>query len=68
MVLIFSMIFIDVATTETQMYNLGVNYDIDIANECGTPPLLPLYLSKNDDTLIFANYEDDRAIIYNRRD
>ena len=35
--------------------------------ECG-PPLLPLYLSTDGDTLILANSEDDRAIIYNRRD
>jgi len=35
--------------------------------ECG-PPLLPLYLSTDGDTLILANSEDDRAIIYNWRD
>ncbi|AES75691.1 putative F-box domain-containing protein [Medicago truncatula] len=54
-----------------EMYNLTINYDTDFDAEfiesC-TPPLLPLYLSKNDDTLILANYEDDRAIIYNLRD
>ncbi|CAL5192174.1 unnamed protein product [Lathyrus oleraceus] len=29
---------------------------------------LPLHLSKNGDTLVLANCEDDRAVIYNRRD
>ena len=54
-----------------EMYNIPINYDMNFDAEfieCCTPPLLPLYLSKNDDTLILANYEDDRAIIYNRRD
>ncbi|XP_045793459.1 F-box/kelch-repeat protein At3g23880-like [Trifolium pratense] len=46
-----------------------IYHDLDFngCSQFGTP-LLPLYLSKNGDTLILANYEDDRAIIYNRRD
>ncbi|CAL5192167.1 unnamed protein product [Lathyrus oleraceus] len=31
-------------------------------------PLLPLYVSKNGDTLILASSEDDQAVIYNERE
>ncbi|CAL5192172.1 unnamed protein product [Lathyrus oleraceus] len=52
---------------DIQMHNPR---SLDINKSCskiGTP-LLPLYVSKNGDTLILANSEDDRAVIYNERE
>ncbi|CAK8541815.1 unnamed protein product [Lathyrus sativus] len=56
----------------TQLFRieyLKIYHDLNfyVGREFGTP-LLPLHLSMNGDTLILANCEDDRAIIYNRRD
>ncbi|KAL5058086.1 hypothetical protein RYX36_029690 [Vicia faba] len=56
----------------TQLFRieyLKIYHDLNFykGSEFGTP-LLPLHLSKNGDTLILANYKDDRAIIYNQRD
>ncbi|XP_058761272.1 F-box/kelch-repeat protein At3g23880-like [Vicia villosa] len=56
----------------TQLFRieyLKIYHDFNLykGSEFGTP-LLPLHLSRNGDTLILANCEDDRAIIYNRRD
>jgi hypothetical protein len=44
--------------------NMGLNAEIF---DCNTP-LFPLHLSKNGDTLILANGDDNHAIIYNGRD
>jgi F-box interacting protein len=44
--------------------NMGLNAGIF---DCNTP-LFPLHLSKNGDTLILANGDDNHAIIYNGRD
>ncbi|XP_058761271.1 uncharacterized protein LOC131634632 [Vicia villosa] len=56
----------------TQLFRieyLKIYHDLNFykGSEFGTP-LLPLHLSKNGDTLILENCEDDRAIIYNQRD
>jgi len=52
-----------------QMHNIPIKDDWDLLGymTCDTP-LLPLYLSKNGDTLILTNDKDKRVIIYNRRD
>ncbi|CAL5192165.1 unnamed protein product [Lathyrus oleraceus] len=52
---------------DIQIHNLHHNIDIISPIKFGTP-LFPLYLSKNGDTLILANYEEDQAVIYNQRE
>ena len=52
-----------------QMHNLPINDNLDLLGymECNIP-LLPLYLSKNGDTLILTNDEEEGVIIYNQKD
>ncbi|GAU40139.1 hypothetical protein TSUD_163080 [Trifolium subterraneum] len=58
---------IDYFILQMNILPLVINMEFLSYIDCNTP-LLPLYLSKNGDTLILANYEDDQAIIYNGRD
>jgi hypothetical protein len=48
---------------DLQMHNLPI--DVHYLDES---PLVPLYISKNGDTVILTNEEDDAAIIYNQRE
>jgi hypothetical protein len=52
-----------------QLHNLSISNDMDLFRymECKIP-LLPLYVSKNGDTLILTSDEEKGVIIYNRRD
>ncbi|GAU40144.1 hypothetical protein TSUD_163140 [Trifolium subterraneum] len=51
-----------------QMYDLPGKHDTSAYILGYNLPLLPLYISQNGDTLIFANYEDEQAIVYNHKD
>ncbi|XP_058741764.1 F-box/kelch-repeat protein At3g23880-like [Vicia villosa] len=52
---------------DIQMLYPNIDNISDTTTKCGTL-LLPLYLSKNGDTLILANYAEDLAMIYNQRE
>ncbi|XP_045793457.1 F-box protein At1g11270-like [Trifolium pratense] len=51
-----------------QMYDLPGKHDTLAYLLDYNLPLLPLDISQNGDTLIFANYEDEQAIVYNHID